>query len=464
MAGTAQRPAPERGEVSWAGRVVWGMARAVVWLYYRVERVGGDVPEGPVLLVANHSNGLLDPAIVVATASRWPRVLAKSTLFGMPLVGWLVRGAGSIPVYRRQDAGAEVERNLQTFEAVQRALTAGGAVCLFPEGISHSSGRLEPLKTGAARIALAAAAAGTPVRVVPVGINFQEKAAFRSNVLVAYGPPFAPEAWLDRHRADPVAAARGFTDEIARHLRDVVVEAEPLADVDLVAKVERLYAAARRLDRSPGARLERRRLIATGLGRLRARDPERYAVIYEQLRRYERRRARFGLAERGYLLDVPFAEAARFVVRELAWALALVPVALAGTAVFLVPYQLVRWLVRVPRGLLDQAATWKAAAGLVLYLGWIALLTAGASRLAGSVAAWVTAAGLPLLALAALFALEREGKVLEIVRGYLASRLTADRIERRLLRRREAIADLLDETWRWLNDPAAPTSDTPARA
>jgi len=449
-----------RAEVSWAGRVVWGLARAVVWLYYRVERVGGDVPEGPVLLVANHSNGLLDPALVVATASRWPRFLAKSTLFGMPLVGWLVRGAGSIPVHRRQDAGADVEKNRETFEAVRDALAAGGAVCLFPEGISHSSGRLEPLKTGAARIALGAAAAGTGVRVVPVGLNFQEKAAFRSTVLVAYGPPFAPDGWLDRYRADPVAAARGFTDEIARRLRDVVVEAEPLADVDLVARVERLYAAARRLDRSPGARLERRKLIAIGLERLRARDPARYAAIHEQLGRYERRRARFGLAEGAYLLDVPFTEAARFVVRELAWALALVPVGLAGAVVFFVPYQLVRRLVRVPRGLLDQAATWKAAAGLVLYLGWIALLAAGASRLAGSVAAWVTAAGLPLLALAAHFALEREGKVLEIVRGYVASRLTPDQAERRLLKRREAIADLLDQAWRWLNDPAAPSADT----
>ena len=197
--------------MSWAGRVVWGMARAVVWLYYRVERVGGEVPEGPVLLVANHSNGLLDPALVVATASRWPRFLAKSTLFGMPLVGWLVRGAGSIPVHRRQDAGADVEKNRETFEAVRDALAAGGAVCLFPEGISHSSGRLEPLKTGAARIALGAAAAGTGVRVVPVGLNFQEKAAFRSTVLVAYGPPFAPDGWLDRYRADPVGSGNDLS-------------------------------------------------------------------------------------------------------------------------------------------------------------------------------------------------------------------------------------------------------------
>ena len=157
---------------------------------------------------------------------------------------------------------------------------------------------------------------------------------------------------------------------------------------------------------------------------------------------------------------MPFTEAARFVVRELAWALALVPVGLAGAVVFFVPYQLVRRLVRVPRGLLDQAATWKAAAGLVLYLGWIALLALGAYRLAGGVAAWATAAGLPALALAALFALEREGKVLEIVRGYVASRLTPDQAERRLLKRREAIADLLDQAWRWLNDPAAPSADT----
>jgi len=58
--------------------------------------------------------------------------------------------------------------------------------------------------------------------------------------------------------------------------------------------------------------------------------------------------------------------------------------------------------------------------------------------------------GLPILGLATLFAIERETAVLEIARTYLASRWTPDTTEVRLMRHRAAIADLLDETNRWL--------------
>ena len=75
--------------------VVWGLARAVVHLFYRVERLGPPLPEGPLLLVGNHPNGLLDPAVVATTAGRAPRFLAKSSLFTLPVVNWFVTGAAS---------------------------------------------------------------------------------------------------------------------------------------------------------------------------------------------------------------------------------------------------------------------------------------------------------------------------------------------------------------------------------
>jgi hypothetical protein len=183
---------------------------------------------------------------------------------------------------------------------------------------------------------------------------------------------------------------------------------------------------------------------------LRGRDAERYALLYEQLRQYERRRARFGLAEDGFLREVPFATAARFAVRESLMAIALGPVALAGAVVFAVPYQLVRAFAWLTRASLDQVATVKIFASVVFYAAWIAALTWVAWSRAGGTAALVTALALPALGLTSLFAVERETAVFEIVRSYLASRRTRDATEVRLMRRRAAIADLLDETHRWL--------------
>src|SRR6185436_8548347 len=116
------------------------------------------------------------------------------------------------------DQGADVSKNAETFAAVSAALVEGAAVCLFPEGISHSTGRLEPLRTGAARIALAAEHAGTRVALVPVGLNFERKTAFRSRATVTYGAPFSAADLAIAPDAS-AGAVRTLTDRIAERIR-----------------------------------------------------------------------------------------------------------------------------------------------------------------------------------------------------------------------------------------------------
>src|SRR6476619_6365166 len=168
------------------------LARGSCRLFYRVDCVGSAPASGAVILLPNHPNALLDPAVVWATAGRDVRFLAKSTLFDGPLRP-LITAAGAIPVYRKLDQGADTSRNVETFAAVGAALERGDAICIFPEGVSHSTGRLVPLRTGAARMALSAERAGTRVNLVPVGLNFERKTTFRSRVTVVYGQAFACE-------------------------------------------------------------------------------------------------------------------------------------------------------------------------------------------------------------------------------------------------------------------------------
>ena len=137
-----------------AGTAVWPLARLAIRIFYRVQRIGATLPDGPVLLVANHPNSLLDPALVQATAGRPIRFLAKSTLFRGHLLSPLIRRSGAIPVHRRMDQGAGMSRNEEMFAAVEAVLAQAAVVCLFPEGISHSTGRLEQLRSGAARFGL----------------------------------------------------------------------------------------------------------------------------------------------------------------------------------------------------------------------------------------------------------------------------------------------------------------------
>ena len=72
-------------------RMLWTLVSVAVRVFYRVERVGPPLPDGALLLVANHPNTLLDPALIQTTAGRSVRFLAKSTLFHGGFLSPLVR-------------------------------------------------------------------------------------------------------------------------------------------------------------------------------------------------------------------------------------------------------------------------------------------------------------------------------------------------------------------------------------
>ena len=117
---------------------------------------------GGVVVVANHISNA-DPLALgqfLAYSGRWPRFLAKSSLFRAPGVGRLLRGAAQIPVER---GGS---RAVDALAAARTALAAGQAVVVYPEGTITYDPDLWPMRgrTGAARLALAT---GCPV--VPVG-------------------------------------------------------------------------------------------------------------------------------------------------------------------------------------------------------------------------------------------------------------------------------------------------------
>src|SRR5207248_1688107 len=79
-----------------------------------------------------------------------------------------------IPVHRKQDVGegADPAKNREMFEAAARVLSRGRSIAIFPEGQSHTEPMLQPLKTGAARMALSGPIG---LRILPVGIAFDRR-------------------------------------------------------------------------------------------------------------------------------------------------------------------------------------------------------------------------------------------------------------------------------------------------
>jgi len=155
----------------------------------------------------------------------------------------------ALPLYRRVDRGEDVSKNKRTFEVCQQLLRRGGAIALFPEGVSHNSPKLMPLKTGAARIALGAISVdqtGTPLRlkIVPVGLFYTSKTTFRSEALLHFGEPFEVEpVELDRENQPPREAVRALTERIEKALREVTLNAETEAELERAGRAENLFSS-----------------------------------------------------------------------------------------------------------------------------------------------------------------------------------------------------------------------------
>jgi 1-acyl-sn-glycerol-3-phosphate acyltransferase len=202
------------------------------------------LPAGAALVAANHSNGLADPVLLVGKLPGLPRFLAASALWRLPPARLLFSLAGVVPIHRRRD-GDDPAKNATVFSACHEALRGGAQLAIFPEGEVHREPAMLPLKTGTARIGLGAAAdAGVAdVRIAPIGIVYEDKGRFRSQVAIHVGEPIAVDAWVERYRADAPAAVRGLTSELGDRLRDVTLNHaswREAAVIDRAAAVTRL--------------------------------------------------------------------------------------------------------------------------------------------------------------------------------------------------------------------------------
>ncbi|WP_221031313.1 1-acyl-sn-glycerol-3-phosphate acyltransferase [Actomonas aquatica] len=331
---------------SWLGRMARGLVHGVARFYYPRIEVTGAVPEdGPVLLVANHPNSLLDPVLLGVAARRPVRLMAKAPLFTMPVFGRIMHALGMIPAYRGSDGGgrAEVKKNLESLAQAAAALGEGGGsvVGIFPEGKSHDDVQVALVRSGAARMAMAAVEAGVRgLRVVPVGINYERKERFRTAVWIQVGAAIEVDALLAEHEGDGRAAMRALTPVIDAALKDVVVHLEEAQWEPLLEEVEGLLPARRGL-RVEGV-LKLRKRVADAINHYHRADRARAEAMAARVEAWRARRQASGLPADARFFRQPLAR--RLVA--VAWDAVRLVVALglgsAGLLHHLVPHGITR--------------------------------------------------------------------------------------------------------------------------
>lgn len=193
--------AAARKGVGWTYPLVRLIVSLPTLLIYRTRAIGVEnVPKSGALILAPNHFSQMDHFFVGLYLRRQVRFMAKSQMFGPPVLTYVYKHGGVFPVRR----GHRDEESIKTALTI---LGQGGMLLVYAEGGRSRSGELGEVKPGIGRIALES---GAPV--VPVAIQGSEKVRrwkrFRfPKVTVQFGEPieFPTEQAPSRERQLEVA-------------------------------------------------------------------------------------------------------------------------------------------------------------------------------------------------------------------------------------------------------------------
>jgi hypothetical protein len=196
------------------------LMRFIVWILvnigYRLKTRGlENIPEeGPAVVACNHVS-YMDALVVIGCCRRPIRFVMDHQIFKIPLLNFVFRTAGAIPIAPARENPEILER---AYDRVARYLEGGEVVGIFPEGRLTADGEIGPFKAGIEQIIQR-----TPVPVVPMALrglwgsffsrrfgkamnNFPRR--FWSRIELVVGEPVPPEQATSALLRERVVALR----------------------------------------------------------------------------------------------------------------------------------------------------------------------------------------------------------------------------------------------------------------
>lgn len=210
------------------------LVRSGITRFHRIERVEGiehlPDPNEPTIYMANHQNGLMDPLVLCSLRSpsqiHW---LTRADIFYQKIVRALLFSFNQMPIYRQRDRLSDArERNQRIFEICAERLDIGASIGLFPEGNHRAVKSLRPLRRGVVDMVNSAIRLNPELKrlkLVPVGIDYEEMAFFRRRLTYRFGPVIPFEDIIDPSSGEIPPGK--LLDRIEKALDDLIVNVQP---------------------------------------------------------------------------------------------------------------------------------------------------------------------------------------------------------------------------------------------
>lgn len=332
--------------------------RVALRVFFRKITVIGSehIPaQGPLIVVANHPNTFMDPMLIAAHLKTKASFLANASIFDTAFNRWLFKQLNMIPIQRKHDTNKQRFDNTQIFAQAHQFLAKGGTLLIFPEGTSIRERRLQPLKTGTARIALGASALASQVQILVIGLNYSKPESFRSEVLIHMAPPIAVDDYKEAYAQDEVQAVQTLTEAIREQLEEQIIITAGKEEDELLRQIETVYlqSLSAEMEINPKNREQAFQLtqkMAEALQWFSTQQPTRVYAFRRTINAYFRNLQRLGLDEINLVQTGKQHPWLQWLLRRGLALLLGLPVFLYGLLNSYVPYiipsQVAAWLVR----------------------------------------------------------------------------------------------------------------------
>lgn len=174
--------------------------------------------DGPIIIVSNHPNTLMDPIIIATLIKRRIGFIANASLFKNKIIARFFRYLHMIPIYRKIDVKpGEIVDNTQAFVTCHDYLAKNRVFLIFPEGSSYYELKLRPIKTGTARIALSYEADRKfkgDLKILPITLDYSDAIKFRSVVSIDIQEPIFVSKYVNSYQEDSEKSFKILTEEI----------------------------------------------------------------------------------------------------------------------------------------------------------------------------------------------------------------------------------------------------------
>ena len=217
----------------------------------------------PCIVVSNHPSTLLDPLNAAVEIKTEVYFLANASLFKAKFTRWFFNTFYCIPVERYEDTGGQPLNNAASFEKSTQHLAGGGCLYVAPEGTSYVFRRLRKIKTGTARIALAAESRNDfqlGLTILPIGLNYSDPTKFRSQLLTIFGEPVRVADFQNDWERDEVEAVQNLTARMGEAIAELILGTDDDEQDRLLSCLEEVFQSENCLEPYPAFQRSKKQL------------------------------------------------------------------------------------------------------------------------------------------------------------------------------------------------------------